>query len=207
MRRLTVDFCMPNPCAARVKLWHSTTRVKISASSSPMIVPHKQQSFRSLTTTGTKGTLLDLLTLLPELRAPTMPAQLQRRLFVFLLLLSLIAAAFFGHWWLIGRHLESTDNAYVQGEITRVSSQLGARIDKVLVQDNQHVEHGELLLVLESADFELAKQRAEATLATREAELSQARSTLNQQDSLIAASRAEVSASEAPLAAVRLSCW
>ena len=128
-----------------------------------------------------------------------MPAQLQRRLFVFLLLLSLIAAAFFGHWWLIGRHLESTDNAYVQGEITRVSSQLGARIDKVLVQDNQHVEHGELLLVLESADFELAKQRAEATLATREAELSQARSTLNQQDSLIAASRADVSASEATL--------
>ncbi|MGY8832561.1 MAG: HlyD family secretion protein, partial [Pseudomonadales bacterium] len=128
-----------------------------------------------------------------------MPAQLQRRLFVFLLLLSLIAAVFFGHWWLIGRHLESTDNAYVQGEITRVSSQLGARIDKVLVQDNQHVEQGELLLVLESADFELAKQRAEATLATREAELSQARSTLNQQDSLIAASRADVSASEATL--------
>lgn len=126
-----------------------------------------------------------------------MPAQLQRRLFIFLILLSVIAASLFGHWWLIGRHLESTDNAYVQGEITRVSSQLGARIEQVRVQDNQHVEQGELLLVLESTDFQLAKQRAEATLATREAELSRARSTLEQQTSLIAASQADVSASQA----------
>lgn len=128
-----------------------------------------------------------------------MPAQLQRRLFIFLALLALIVASLFGHWWLVGRHLESTDNAYVQGEITRVSSQLSARIEQVLVQDNQHVEQGELLLVLESADFQLAKQRAEATLATREAELSQARSTLDQQASLIAASQADVSASQATL--------
>ncbi|MBU0902401.1 MAG: HlyD family secretion protein [Gammaproteobacteria bacterium] len=128
-----------------------------------------------------------------------MPAQLKRRLFIFLTILALIATALFGHWLLIGRYLESTDNAYVQGEITRVSSQLGARIEQVLVQDNQYVEKGELLLVLESADFELAKQRAIATLATREAELSQARSTLEQQASLIAASQADVSASEATL--------
>ena len=32
-----------------------------------------------------------------------MPAQLQRRLFVFLTILGLIIAAFFGHWLLIGR--------------------------------------------------------------------------------------------------------
>ncbi len=128
-----------------------------------------------------------------------MPAQLQRRLFVFLAVLGLIAAALFGHWLVIGRHLESTDNAYVQGEITRVSSQLGARIDQVLVQDNQHVQQGELLAVLESVDFELAQQRARATLATREAELAQARSTLQQQASLIAASQADVTANQATL--------
>jgi membrane fusion protein (multidrug efflux system) len=133
-----------------------------------------------------------------------MPAQLKRRLFIFLAILALIAAALFGHWLLIGRYLESTDNAYVQGEITRVSSQLGARIEQVLVQDNQHVEKGELLLLLESADFELAKQRALATLATREAELSQARSTLDQQASLIAASQADVVASEATLSRTEL---
>jgi len=128
-----------------------------------------------------------------------MPAQLKRRLLLFMAAIGLIAALLLGHWLLIGRYLESTDNAYVQGEITRLSSQLGARVDRVLVHDNQHVEQGELLLTLERADFELALERARATLATREAELAQARSTLEQQASLIAASQAEVSASEATL--------
>ena len=53
-----------------------------------------------------------------------MPAQLKRRLFVFLSLVLLIALGFLAHWWFHGRFYETTDNAYVQGEITRVSSQL-----------------------------------------------------------------------------------
>ncbi len=128
-----------------------------------------------------------------------MPAQLKRRLTVFLVAVGLIALAFFLHWWFIGRHVESTDNAYVQGEITRVASQLGARVEEVLVRDNQHVDKGQLLIRLEDADFKLAVERAQAALATREAELAQARSKLVQQGSLIAASAADVNASQATL--------
>ncbi|ANH99047.1 transporter [Pseudomonas koreensis] len=128
-----------------------------------------------------------------------MPAQLKRRLFIFLLLVLLIAGGFFAHWFLKGRFYESTDNAYVQGEITRVSSQLSARIDEVLVQDNQHVEKGQLLVRLEPNDFRLAVDRANATLATREAERLQAQSKLTQQSSLIAASDAQVAATQATL--------
>ncbi|MCG4454836.1 HlyD family secretion protein [Pseudomonas sp. MMS21-TM103] len=133
-----------------------------------------------------------------------MPAQLQRRLLIFLVVLGLITAAFSARWLLVERYLESTDNAYVQGEITRVSSQLGARIEQVLVRDNQHVAQGDLLVVLESADFELAQQRALATLATREAELAQARSKLQQQASLIASSQADVAASQATLSRTQI---
>jgi len=128
-----------------------------------------------------------------------MPAQLQRRLLIFVVLLTLIVGSLFAHWLLIGRFIESTDNAYVQGEITRISSQLSARVAKVLVADNQHVKQGDLLLELESDDFRLALERARAALATREAEQLQARSKLTQQASLIAASQADVGASEATL--------
>ena len=69
-----------------------------------------------------------------------MPAKLKRRLFIFIALVLLVAAALFTHWYVIGRHYEHTDNAYVQAEITRVSSQLPARIEQVHVQDNQHVK-------------------------------------------------------------------
>jgi membrane fusion protein (multidrug efflux system) len=128
-----------------------------------------------------------------------MPAHLQRRLAIFLTLLTLVVGGFFAHWLLVGRFIESTDNAYVQGEITRVSSQLSARVAKVLVADNQHVEQGDLLLELEPEDFRLAIERAQAALASREAELLQARSKLTQQGSLIDASQADVGASQATL--------
>lgn len=128
-----------------------------------------------------------------------MSRPLQRRLFIFALLLLLVGGAFFAHWYLIGRHYEHTDNAYVHGEITRVSSQLAARIDEVYVDDNQAVKAGDLLLRLEDQDFKLALARAEANLATHQAELAQARSQLARQDSLIAASEASVSASNATL--------
>lgn len=128
-----------------------------------------------------------------------MPAQLKRRLLILLLLVLLIAGGFFAHWFFKGRFYESTDNAYVQGEITRVSSQLSARIDEVLVQDNQHVEKGQLLVRLEGEDFRLAVDRANAALATREAERLQAQSKLTQQSSLIAASDAQVATTQATL--------
>lgn len=133
-----------------------------------------------------------------------MPAQLKRRLAIFFALVALIALAFLAEWYLRGRFYESTDNAYVQGEITRISSQLGARIDGVLVDDNQHVNKGDLLLRLEAADFELAVARARAALATREAEYAQAQSRLTQQSSLIAAGQAQVAANQATLERSRL---
>ncbi|MBT8764712.1 HlyD family secretion protein [Metapseudomonas boanensis] len=128
-----------------------------------------------------------------------MPAKLQRRLFIFMALVTMVATGLFLHWLLIGRFVESTDNAYVQGEITRISSQLGARIDQVLVSDNQTVKEGDLLVRLEADDFKLALERARALLATREAELAQAQSKLVQQASTIAASQADVAASQATL--------
>lgn len=128
-----------------------------------------------------------------------MPAPLKRRLFIFLFIVVLIAGGFFAQWFFKGRFYESTDNAYVQGEITRVSSQLGARIVEVLVGDNEHVEKGQLLVKLEGDDFHLAVDRANAALAMREAERVQAQSKLTQQASLIAAGAAKVSSSQATL--------
>lgn len=126
-----------------------------------------------------------------------MPAQLKRRLYIFFTIALLIALAFFAQWFFKGRFYETTDNAYVQGEITRISSQLGARVDEVLVQDNQHVEKGQLLIKLDAADFHLAVDRAKAMLDTREAERIQAQSKLTQQGSMIASAQAQVAASQA----------
>ena len=114
-----------------------------------------------------------------------------------LVAVGLIALAFFLHRWLIGRHVESTDNAYVQGEITRVASQL-ARVEKSWCATTSSGQ-GAVAGTPGRRRLKLAAERAQAALATREAELAQARSKLVQQGSLIAASAADVNASQATL--------
>ncbi|HDZ55164.1 MAG TPA: HlyD family secretion protein [Pseudomonas xinjiangensis] len=126
-----------------------------------------------------------------------MSARVRRRLFLFFLLVALAGGAFFAHWWFIGRFYETTDNAYIQADITRVSSELAAKVIDVSVTDNQSVERGDLLAQLDDRDFQIALARAEANLANREAERLEAQSRLAQQDSLIAAAQADVEAKQA----------
>lgn len=126
-----------------------------------------------------------------------MSARVRTRLLLFFLLVGLAAAGFFAHWWLLGRFLESTDNAYVQADIVRVGSQLTAQVTEVLVADNQQVETGTVLVRLDDRDFRVALAQARANLANREAERAEARSRLAQQDSLIEAARADVEARQA----------
>ncbi len=133
-----------------------------------------------------------------------MPARVRKRLFVFLLLVVVIAAALFAQWWLVGRHYQSTDNAYVHGDITRVSSQLAAQVVEVLAIDNQSVAVGDLLVRLDERDFATALAQARANLATREAEHLQARAQLKRQDSMIEAAREAVEAHKAEQRRVEL---
>src|SRR5690606_40254594 len=119
-----------------------------------------------------------------------MPSRVRNRLLIFLLLVLLVAAALLANWWLVGRHYETTDNAYVHGDITRISSQLAAQVTEVLVTYNQSVTAGELLVRLDDRDFTTLLARARANLATRRAEHQQARAQLARQDSVIEAARA-----------------
>lgn len=62
-----------------------------------------------------------------------------------------------------GRYVE-TDNAYVKADKTSVTSVVSGRIDKVLVEENQNVQKGQLLFAIDPKDFEIAVELAEANL-------------------------------------------
>lgn len=133
-----------------------------------------------------------------------MSARVRTRLLLFFLVAGLIGGAFFANWWLVGRHYQSTDNAYIHAEIARVSSQLDAQVTEVLVDDNQLVAAGDLLVRLDPRDFEIALAHARANLATRKAEQREAQSRLAQQDSLIASAQADVEARQAEQKRIQL---
>jgi membrane fusion protein (multidrug efflux system) len=80
-----------------------------------------------------------------------------------------------GVYWWINRNFVSTDDAYVEADVTMVAPRVAGSVTKVLVQDNQAVKTGDLMLAIDPADFETAVRQAEANLAYAKAELESAR--------------------------------
>lgn len=75
---------------------------------------------------------------------------------------ALVLAA--GTWWLLRETAPSTDNAYVQGEVTSLAPKVGGYIVDVRVEDNQEVAAGDVLFSIDDADYRAHLQQASATV-------------------------------------------
>ena len=70
-----------------------------------------------------------------------------------------------GYWFLDGRYFESTDDAYVNGDVVQVTSEVPGTVLALNVDDTQTVRAGQSLLSLDPADARIAEANAEADLA------------------------------------------
>jgi membrane fusion protein, multidrug efflux system len=70
-----------------------------------------------------------------------------------------------GYWFLDGRYFESTDDAYVNGDVVQVTSEVPGTVLALNVDDTQTVRAGQSLLSLDPADARIAEADAEADLA------------------------------------------
>ncbi|HEY9679334.1 MAG TPA: HlyD family secretion protein [Drouetiella sp.] len=59
---------------------------------------------------------------------------------------------------------EGTDDAYVDGNITQISSRVNGNVSKVLVDDNQYVKAGQVLVSLDPRDYDVKVEQAKAAL-------------------------------------------
>jgi membrane fusion protein (multidrug efflux system) len=88
-----------------------------------------------------------------------------RRLLVFGLVVAL-ALGGYAVWWLVhGRHYQSTDDAYVGGDVVQITSEIAGTVTALDVDDTQSVQRDQTLLELDPADAEVAMRSAEANLA------------------------------------------
>ncbi len=99
-------------------------------------------------------------------------------------------------WWRTGRYLESTDDAYVGGDVTAITPRVAGYVARVLVGDNTFVHAGQPLLELDAADFQARVDSAEAAVAAADATVSR---VVEQQ----ALDRANTEAAQADLAVVQ----
>jgi membrane fusion protein (multidrug efflux system) len=67
-------------------------------------------------------------------------------------------------------HRETTDDAQVDGHITPMASKVYGRVAQVLVEDNQPVKAGQVLVKIDPRDYQAAVNQAKAALALAESE-------------------------------------
>ncbi len=79
------------------------------------------------------------------------------------------------HWWQYSLVHESTDDAYVHGTIAFIGSRIPGTVIEVLVDDNQPVQVGDLLVRLDPNDYQVAVEQAEAAVAVVRARLEAAK--------------------------------
>lgn len=71
-----------------------------------------------------------------------------------------------GGWhWLHARHYETTDNAYVAGNVVQITPQVGGTVVAIEADDTDFVRAGQPLVKLDAADAQVALEQARAQLA------------------------------------------
>ncbi|MBP2654852.1 MAG: emrA 1 [Firmicutes bacterium] len=74
-------------------------------------------------------------------------------------------------WWIYASQTVSTDDARVKGTIVAVSAKASGRIEKVLVNEGDNVEAGQVIAVIEKEELAAQVNQAKASLAVAEANL------------------------------------
>lgn len=111
----------------------------------------------------------------------------------------LATAGYFGYqYWTVGRFQVSTDDAYVQADMSMIGNKLAGYVKELPVADNTVVKTGDVIARFDSSDYELALASAKARVETQIATMA----TISQQ---IVAQQAQVKAAGSQLTSAQAS--
>jgi membrane fusion protein (multidrug efflux system) len=118
------------------------------------------------------------------------------RYLVLVLLLSagLGVAAWGWRWWTVGRFIETTDDAYVRGEITLIAPKIAGLVSSVYVTDNQRVHVGDVLVRINDREYRAQLAKAAAAVSEKEATLANLDAARYLQEAIIDQARADLTA-------------
>jgi membrane fusion protein (multidrug efflux system) len=126
------------------------------------------------------------------------PPLLKRLVLALVVIAALIAAVFYGlHWWTTGRFIESTDDAYIGGDVTVIGPKVSGYITELKVIDNQFVHAGDLLVKIDDRDYLATLHKAEGAIAAEEALLANLQATEQLQQAVIGQAKAGIDATSA----------
>ncbi len=84
-----------------------------------------------------------------------------------------------GFWfWFTTRNIETTDDAFTEGDAVTIAPKASGYVVKLLVNDNQRVKKGDLLVEIDPSDNRAQREQAQAQLGLAVAQLHQAQAQL-----------------------------
>ena len=92
---------------------------------------------------------------------------------------------------------ESTDNAFIEGNVIPMASQVPGRVAELLVKDNQAVKQGDVILKIDPRDYEASLAQARADLTAARSRVEQAKAQVNASEAKVAQAQAAVVAAGA----------
>ncbi len=105
-----------------------------------------------------------------EAQSPQQPANKKKKRKGVLILLAivfvLLGLAYLSYWYLVLRHFQETDDAYVAGNQVQVMAQVSGSVNKVWFDNTDLVKKGDVLVSLDKTDAEQAFEKAQTALAT-----------------------------------------
>jgi membrane fusion protein (multidrug efflux system) len=93
--------------------------------------------------------------------------------------------------WTASATIQSTNDAYVRADLTRLSSRVAGEVLSVAVDDFQHVKAGDLLIQIDPADYQAQVAQAEAGVAGAQAALDNLANQVELQYATIAQAEAQ----------------
>jgi membrane fusion protein (multidrug efflux system) len=98
--------------------------------------------------------------------APTATTSKRRRGLMALGGVAVLGGLVYGsYWFLSARHYQSTDDAYVDGDLVQITSEVPGTVISLNADDTQGVRREQTLLELDPADAQIALSNADARLA------------------------------------------
>ena len=95
------------------------------------------------------------------------------------------------YWWLVGRFMQSTDDAYLQADSVTIAPKVSGYVTDVYVGDNVSVKAGDPLVRLDSRQYQAALDQAQATIDARKADILRAQAGVPQQRAAIEQAKAQ----------------
>jgi membrane fusion protein (multidrug efflux system) len=101
------------------------------------------------------------------------------------------------YWWWYQRGYVSTDDAFLDAHIERLSARIAGQVTAVLVEDNQPVRAGQVLVRLDPSTYQVALQRALAGRQQAQTALGEAQANVTVAQASLAQARANVASARA----------